>query len=98
MTRDGNDWNAAWIDYRPVIRKRNLDRWRMFDFDSLPRETSILDVGAGCGDFLEMLRGAGFTNVMNLAGGLDEWSRTADPELPRYKVCPGGGVRPVDGD
>ena len=40
------------------------------------------------------LRGAGFTNVLNLAGGLDAWSQQVDPELPRYKICPGGGVRP----
>ena len=41
------------------------------------------------------LRGAGFTNVMNLEGGLDGWSKEVDSEVPRYKVCPGGGVRPV---
>ena len=40
------------------------------------------------------LRGAGFTNVLNLAGGLDAWSQEVDPGLPRYKICPGGGVRP----
>ena len=40
------------------------------------------------------LRGAGFTNVLNLAGGLDAWSQQVDPEIPRYKICPGGGVRP----
>jgi adenylyltransferase/sulfurtransferase len=41
------------------------------------------------------LRGAGFTAILNLTGGLEAWSREVDPELPRYQVCPGGGVRPV---
>jgi sulfur-carrier protein adenylyltransferase/sulfurtransferase len=30
------------------------------------------------------LRGLGFTNVTNLAGGLDSWARTIDPGMRRY--------------
>ena len=41
------------------------------------------------------LRGAGFTNVMNLRGGLDGWSTEVDSEIPRYKICPGGAIRPA---
>lgn len=26
----------------------------------------------------------GFTNVSNLTGGIDEWSRIVDPSVPRY--------------
>jgi len=29
-------------------------------------------------------RGLGFTNVKNLAGGLDSWARTVDPGMRRY--------------
>ena len=32
----------------------------------------------------EYLRQLGFQKVVNLAGGLDAWSRTVDPTLPRY--------------
>lgn len=32
----------------------------------------------------EYLRGLGFANVKNLAGGLDFWARTVDPTMRRY--------------
>jgi len=32
----------------------------------------------------EYLRGLGFGNVRNLAGGLDLWARTVDPAMRRY--------------
>ncbi len=30
------------------------------------------------------LRAKGFTNVMNLAGGIDAWSTDIDPSIPQY--------------
>jgi rhodanese-related sulfurtransferase len=30
------------------------------------------------------LRQQGFENVQSLAGGIEEWSRTIDPAVPRY--------------
>jgi len=32
----------------------------------------------------EYLRGLGFVNARNLAGGLDAWARTVDPSMRRY--------------
>jgi len=32
----------------------------------------------------QILSGAGFTDVANLVGGIDAWSLTVDPEVPRY--------------
>jgi rhodanese-related sulfurtransferase len=32
----------------------------------------------------EYLRQRGFTNVKNLAGGLEAWARTVDPSMRRY--------------
>lgn len=32
----------------------------------------------------EYLRGLGFADVKNLAGGLDFWARTVDPAMRRY--------------
>jgi len=34
---------------------------------------------------LEYLRRQGFTNLKNLAGGIDAWSMRADPRVPRYR-------------
>ncbi len=31
-----------------------------------------------------ILKGLGFTNVANLAGGIDRWSVEVDPKVPRY--------------
>lgn len=64
--RDQEAWNAAWLDYREVNRKRMRRRFRIFGFDALPRDTSILDIGAGCGDFLALLQGAGFTRLRGI--------------------------------
>jgi rhodanese-related sulfurtransferase len=30
------------------------------------------------------LRDQGFTHAQSLSGGIDAWSRTVDPEIPRY--------------
>lgn len=30
------------------------------------------------------LRHFGFTNLLNLAGGIDRWSQDVDPQAPRY--------------
>jgi rhodanese-related sulfurtransferase len=30
------------------------------------------------------LRREGFDHAQSLAGGIDEWSRTIDPQIPRY--------------
>jgi sulfur-carrier protein adenylyltransferase/sulfurtransferase len=32
----------------------------------------------------EILKGAGFSSVRSLAGGIDAWAREVDPEVPRY--------------
>jgi rhodanese-related sulfurtransferase len=33
---------------------------------------------------VEYLRGKGFNNVLNLAGGIHEWSTKIDPTIPTY--------------
>jgi rhodanese-related sulfurtransferase len=33
---------------------------------------------------IALLRNAGFSKLVNLSGGIDEWSREVDPSVPRY--------------
>jgi len=33
---------------------------------------------------IHFLQHAGFTNLANLSGGIDAWSREVDPQTPRY--------------
>ena len=33
---------------------------------------------------LAILRGAGFSRLKNLTGGIDRWAREVDPSLPLY--------------
>jgi rhodanese-related sulfurtransferase len=40
--------------------------------------------GARSRHVAEFLVTRGFTRVANVSGGIDRWSRTADPSIPRY--------------
>jgi rhodanese-related sulfurtransferase len=33
---------------------------------------------------VQFLKNQGFENVLNLVGGIDQWSREIDPNVPRY--------------
>jgi molybdopterin/thiamine biosynthesis adenylyltransferase/rhodanese-related sulfurtransferase len=55
--------------------------------DELPRDRSIVVYchhGVRSARALEVLEKAGFDRVRHLTGGLDGWSVTVDPEMPRY--------------
>jgi rhodanese-related sulfurtransferase len=57
---------------------------RMAELDR-ERETVVLcHHGARSFQVAAYLRANGFDNVYNLAGGIDAWSRTVDPSVPRY--------------
>lgn len=58
---------------------------RMGEIDQ-ERETVILcHVGGRSMQAALFLRARGYDNVYNLAGGIDAWSRTVDPSVPRYR-------------
>lgn len=55
--------------------------------DTLPREAMVVfhcHKGGRSQKAAEYLRGRGFRNVHNLAGGIDAWSLEIDPTVPRY--------------
>ena len=55
--------------------------------ETLPREREIVVMchgGMRSDSVAHYLRAQGFTRVMNLAGGIDAWSREIDSAMPRY--------------
>jgi rhodanese-related sulfurtransferase len=53
----------------------------------LPRHRDIVVLchsGARSGRVTRFLRASGFPQTVNLAGGIDAWSREIDPTVPRY--------------
>jgi rhodanese-related sulfurtransferase len=53
----------------------------------LPRDRDIVvlcHLGARSERVTAFLRANGFTRAVNLAGGIDAWSREIDPAIPRY--------------
>lgn len=55
--------------------------------DELDRETDLIVYchhGVRSAMAVQFLAEHGFNRVRNLTGGIDYWSQTVDPELPRY--------------
>ncbi len=53
----------------------------------LPREHPLVVLchhGTRSGMVADFLRGNGFANVFNLAGGIDAWAQVVEPEMARY--------------
>ena len=64
-----------------------LDDAAMAAIEQLPRETPIAfhcHRGGRSRSAAEHFLKQGFKTIYNLAGGIDEWSREIDPEVPRY--------------
>jgi len=55
--------------------------------DELSRDREIIvhcKAGRRSAQAVKRLRAAGFTRVLNLAGGIERWSHDVDPKVPRY--------------
>jgi len=66
---------------------RLLDQAEAVEVERLPKDTMLVfhcHHGGRSQAAAEHFRGRGFTNVHNLAGGIDAWSREVDPKVPRY--------------
>ena len=56
-------------------------------FEELPRDREIVahcKSGKRSAQAVQLLRRAGFTNVVNVAGGIEAWANEIDPAMPKY--------------
>ena len=64
-----------------------LDRETMERLETLPKDTAIAFLchhGNASMGAAEYFRKQGFTNISNVAGGINAWSMEIDPSVPRY--------------
>ena len=64
-----------------------LDEDGLRTVSALPKDTKLVfycHTGVRSQSAAEHFRAEGFTDVHNLEGGIDAWSREADPSVPRY--------------
>jgi adenylyltransferase/sulfurtransferase len=55
--------------------------------NEIPREGEVIvhcKMGGRSAQAVSYLRGLGYTNVRNLAGGINAWSQKIDPSVPTY--------------
>jgi rhodanese-related sulfurtransferase len=57
---------------------------RLAELDPLQPVACICHHGARSAQVVAFLERQGFTDVYNLAGGIDAWSLQVDPAVPRY--------------
>lgn len=57
---------------------------RLSELDSAQEMVILCRSGARSAYAVELLRAAGFRKVKNLVGGINEWARQVDPNLPLY--------------
>ena len=70
-----------------IAGTRLLDAATAADIEQLPKDTMLVlhcHHGGRSQSAAEHFRTRGFTNVHNMAGGIDAWSRDVDPNVPRY--------------
>jgi monothiol glutaredoxin len=70
-----------------IAGTRLLDQATAAEIEQLPKETMLVfhcHHGGRSQAAAEHFRSRGFTNVHNMTGGIDAWSRDVDPNLPRY--------------
>ena len=83
--REQNEWDIARIAGAELLP---LSQWPEIALEKLTDKSQPLLIqchhGARSARAAEWLLAQGFTDVMNLAGGIDAWSATVDPSVPSY--------------
>jgi molybdopterin/thiamine biosynthesis adenylyltransferase/rhodanese-related sulfurtransferase len=83
--RQPEEWRRARIEGAKLIPLGELDA-RLAELAEWKDRRVIAHChhGARSARACEVLAAAGFTNLTNLVGGIDAWSLTVDPSVPRY--------------
>ena len=83
--REEDEWAVARIAGAELLP---LSQWPEIALEKLTDKSQPLLIqchhGARSARAAEWLLAQGFTDVTNLAGGIDAWSATVDPSVPSY--------------
>ena len=81
--REPREADIARIEGARLIPLRDLPR-RLGELSARAEIVTHCHHGQRSMQAREILKGAGFSNVRSLAGGIDAWAREVDPDVPRY--------------
>jgi adenylyltransferase/sulfurtransferase len=81
--REPHEWQIAHLPQATLIPLHSVPA-RASELDSSREIVLYCHHGQRSMRALEFLRQAGFRKLKNLRGGIDAWSRDADPAVPRY--------------
>ena len=81
--REPHEWEIAHIDGARLIPLGQLPD-RLGELDGHAEIVTQCHKGSRSMKALEILRGAGFGKVRNLAGGIDAWAERIEPGMARY--------------
>lgn len=83
--REQNEYDAAKIESSTLVPMSEIQD-RVGELQSMREKHVVVHCHHG-GRSLQVtqwLRGQGFEQVQNMAGGIDDWSKLVDPSVPRY--------------
>jgi adenylyltransferase/sulfurtransferase len=83
--RDEDEWEKARIEGAKLIPLKRLGE-RIAELEAWREKSVVVHChhGPRSEKACALLAGAGFTRVENLTGGIEAWSLTVDPDVPRY--------------
>jgi sulfur-carrier protein adenylyltransferase/sulfurtransferase len=81
--REPHEWEIAHLDGALLVPLGQLPS-RLGEIDSHADIVTYCHHGSRSMRAVEILRGAGFSNVRSLAGGIDAWAEQVEPGMARY--------------
>ncbi|EMI46025.1 MULTISPECIES: rhodanese-like domain-containing protein [Pirellulaceae] len=83
--REQQEYDTARIEGARLLPMSEL-RTRLGELESHRDDHIVVQChhGGRSMQVTQALRGVGFTQVQNMAGGIDQWSLKVDPSIPRY--------------